>query len=113
MTCYNHRAHLEEAIDSVLMQTLPEIELVLVDDGSSDRSVDLVRACKDERIRYIWQRNAGPSDATNCGIRAARGEYIALVGGDDVCSPNRAELQLEQLMTSEADIIFSLPVLID
>jgi len=112
MTCFNQRAFLAEAIESVLGQSYADLELIVVDDGSSDNSATLVRSYRDPRLSYVWQENAGPSAATNRGIEQARGQHIALMGGDDVCAASRVAVQLDQLRRGY-DIVFCLPKLID
>lgn len=112
MTCYNQRAFVLEAIMSVLDQSYNNLELIVIDDGSSDGTPAVVRSVRDARLTYIWQKNKGPSAATNRGILLARGEYVAFMAGDDVCKKDRLEFQLEQI-GSELDLVFSLPKLID
>lgn len=112
MTCYNHRRYIEEAVDSVLTQSHENLELILVDDGSSDGTSTLIHAIRDKRLTYVWQENAGPSLATNRGIRAAKGEFIALMGGDDVCMKDRLAIQRDQVGMGH-DAVFSMPLLID
>ena len=76
MPIYNAYDYLRPAIDSIICQTLGEIELICVDDGSTDQSLDIIRQYqkKDARIRIVTQTNAGPAVARNNGIRRARGE---------------------------------------
>ena len=112
MTCYNQRSFVAEAIESILGQTYANLELIIVDDGSCDNTATLARSYKDSRISYIWQENAGPSAATNRGIEQATGDYIALMGGDDVCVASRMEVQLAQIARGY-DVVFCLPKLID
>jgi len=82
---YNVEKHLAACLDSVLAQTLSDIEVICVDDGSKDRSGEILDtyAVKDSRIRVIHQVNAGPSAARNNGIDLASGNYILFVDGDD------------------------------
>jgi glycosyltransferase involved in cell wall biosynthesis len=93
---YNRAYCLPRTIDSVLSQTYSTFELVIVDDGSTDETRALVTgmAAHDDRIRYLYQPNAGVSAARNCGLRAARGDYIALLDSDDVWKPWKLEVQL-------------------
>lgn len=83
---YNQSQFLGEAIRSVITQDYPDTEIIVVDDGSTDET-PLVAAQFGERVRYIRQRNGGLSAARNTGIRAARGEYIALLDADDFWQP--------------------------
>lgn len=90
---YNAEAFLEECINSVLKQSYPAIELLLINDGSTDRSGEICDrfAEEDERIRVIHQSNAGPSAARNTGLRAVTGEYLQFVDADDTIHPEMIE----------------------
>jgi hypothetical protein len=83
---YNHADYLPDAIDSVLQQEYDPVEIIVVDDGSTDHSGQVAERYGD-RIRYIWQENQGLSAARNTGLRAAHGEYIALLDADDMLEP--------------------------
>ncbi len=72
---YNRAGYLREAIDSVLAQTFQDFEIVVVDDGSSDETAQVVAGCRDGRIVYLHQENSGRSAARNCGLAQARGGY--------------------------------------
>jgi len=92
---YN-RAHLiEEAVNSVLNQTYQDFEILIIDDGSSDNTKQVVENFKDQRIRYIYQNNAGPSAARNNGIKNAEGEYIAFLDSDDLWAAEKLSRQFE------------------
>lgn len=80
---YNHAAYLGAAIQSVLDQSYRQVEIIVVDDGSTDNSREVVARFGDQ-VRYIWQTNQGLSAARNSGIRAAKGSYIALLDADDL-----------------------------
>lgn len=82
---YNSRKYLKECIESIINQDLEEIELILVNDGSTDNSLDICQkyAMKDSRIKIIDKPNGGVSSARNAGILAASGEYIGFVDSDD------------------------------
>ncbi|WKA53230.1 glycosyltransferase family 2 protein [Planococcus shixiaomingii] len=90
---YNVEAFLEECIESVLKQTHPDIELLLINDGSTDRSGEICDrfANEDNRIRVIHQPNSGPSAARNNGLQAATGEYIQFIDADDTIHPEMIE----------------------
>ena len=87
---YNVQAYLPKCIDSLLAQTFGEIEIILVDDGSTDASGAVCDsyAGRDSRIRVVHQRNAGVSGARNAGIRLARGRYLGFVDSDDWVHPD-------------------------
>ena len=93
MPIYNASRYLEPAIDSILAQTLPEIEVICVDDGSTDKSLEILKEYQknDDRIRIVTQTNAGPAHARNNGIRRARGKYIAFLDADDFVEPTFIE----------------------
>jgi hypothetical protein len=97
MTVYNGREHVEEAARSILDQTFDDLELVVVDDGSTDGSADLVRGLGDERVRVFSQGNKGLAAALNAGIAHARGELVARMDADDVSHPDRLRRQVELL----------------
>lgn len=84
--CYNQGKFLSEALDSVLAQTLQEWECIVVDDGSTDNSADIAKAycAKDNRIRYVYQENAGPSAARNKGVSLTSAPLVFFLDGDDV-----------------------------
>jgi glycosyltransferase involved in cell wall biosynthesis len=100
------RAHcVMDAVQSVLDQTYPSVECLVVDDGSSDESFDVVaRACQNEpRVRVFRQAQAGVSAARNRGLREARGEYVTFLDSDDLMPPTRIQRQLDLLSEREAD----------
>lgn len=85
MPAYNAAAYLPRAVASVLRQTLADLELLIVDDGSSDGTVETARtwAARDDRVRVLTQRNAGPGPARNTAFRHARGRFFAFLDSDD------------------------------
>jgi glycosyltransferase involved in cell wall biosynthesis len=96
MPAYNTEPFLAEAIESILTQTHQDFELIMIDDGSTDRTLEIMRAYEssDHRIRVISQENLGVGFARNAGIAIARGEWIAAMDADDVMEPIRLERQL-------------------
>ena len=95
---YNRVDLLPRAINSVLNQTFQDFELIVVDDGSTDNTKQVVEEFqkKDKRIKYIWQENSGaPAKPRNTGIKNSQGEYIALLDHDDEWLPEKLEKQLE------------------
>jgi glycosyltransferase involved in cell wall biosynthesis len=92
---YNSASFIGGAVDSCLAQTYPNCEIIVVDDGSTDGTRDLLAARYGERIRYLYQQNAGPSAARNCGIRAARGAFIQFCDADDQLLPSKIERCME------------------
>ena len=75
---YNKGSRVRRSIDSVLNQGYWDMEIIVVDDGSTDNSAEYVKAYDDSRIRYIFKENGGVSSARNAGIRAASGEWLLL-----------------------------------
>jgi len=95
ITCYNIKDYVQSAIHSVLVQSYPPIEIIVVDDGSSDGTESALETyVSDGRIIYIRKENGGPSSARNCGIRHATGDLIALLDGDDLWEPEKLESQV-------------------
>lgn len=87
MPCYNAAAFVAQAVDSVLQQTYPDVELIVVDDGSTDGSLDILRAYGD-RLTLLQQPNQGPYPARNRGVAASRGEFLAFLDADDWWAPD-------------------------
>lgn len=81
-------------MQSVLSQTYGDLELIVVDDGSTDGTADVVRDIRDGRVRYVHQENGGPPVARNTGIREARGEFIAFLDSDDHWHREKVERQV-------------------
>ncbi len=104
---YDSEKYLARCIDSVLCQTSPDFELILIDDGSKDKSADICMeyAKKDKRVKYVRQENAGVSAARNNGIKIARGEYIGFVDSDDEICPEMYETLLSAAAKSCADVV--------
>lgn len=102
--CYNGERYLAETIESVLGQTYANWEMIVIDDGSTDRSADIAAAyaARDSRIQLLTQSNAGAACARNAGIRQARGRYIALLDADDVWEPVFLERQLAFMEEKDA-----------
>jgi glycosyltransferase involved in cell wall biosynthesis len=94
---YNYSRFLGEAVRSVLKQTFSDFELIVVDDGSTDNTKEVVDSFVDPRIRYIYQENRGVSAAQNTGIKASSGEYIAILGADDMWLPENLEFKVKVL----------------
>ena len=91
---YNAQRVLRTALDSVLAQTWPDVEIIVVDDGSTDGTAALL-ATYGERVRTLHQPNGGLACARRTGVAAARGELIALMDADDVCRPERLAVQAQ------------------
>jgi len=107
MTTYNHEKYIGDAIQSCLTQSFEDFELVIVNDGSTDQTDEIIRKFNDDRIIYISQNNQGPSAAFNRAILASKGKYLVCFDGDDICYPNRLERQYEFISQSNSEVIFS------
>lgn len=97
MPAYNTSRYIREAIDSVLDQDYPSKELIVIDDGSTDGTLEVLRSYGD-RITLIEQRNQGSAVARNAGLAAARGEFIAFLDSDDIWLPGKLRLQVDHLL---------------
>jgi glycosyltransferase involved in cell wall biosynthesis len=104
MPVYNADRFLQEAVDSILNQTLDDFELIVINDGSTDGSLSLLQdyAAKDPRVRLFSRENKGLVATLNEGISAARGEFIARMDADDRCEPTRFALQIDRLRQEPA-----------
>lgn len=104
---YNVEKYLKKCVQSVLNQSLKEIELILIDDGSADASWKLVQEFvkKDKRVTAIQQENAGAAAARNRGLEIARGEYIGFVDSDDWIDPNYFEELYATATSTKSDIV--------
>ena len=100
MPVYNGAAYLKEAIDSILCQTYRNYEFIIINDGSTDKSAEVIRTYDDSRIRYYEHENQGLAATLNRGIELSRGKYIARQDQDDVSFPRRLEKQLDFLETN-------------
>lgn len=98
MPAYNVEKYVEEAVRSILDQTFLDFEFIIVDDGSTDRTPEILRSFSDPRIRLLFnEKNEGNYPARNRGCRLARGKYIAVMDADDVAMPERLEKQVNYL----------------
>jgi glycosyltransferase involved in cell wall biosynthesis len=105
---YNHAQYIEATIASVRSQTHKNFELVVVDDGSTDTSPQLVKSVDDPRVFYVYQENQGAHAAINNGIALSHGDYISILNSDDLYAPDRLETCLKTINTDERiDAVFS------
>jgi len=101
----NGEIFIRDALDSIRHQTLEQWELIVVDDGSTDGTLELVKAVPDSRIRIIRNSGAGLASSLNAGIQVARAQHIARLDADDTASPERLELQLAFLDSSPGVVL--------
>ncbi len=109
MPVYNACRYLRPAMESLMKQTLREIEIICIDDGSTDTSLDMIKIFQqsDDRIRIVTETNAGPGLARNNGLKRARGEYIAFLDADDFYEHNMLEELYNCAKEKDLDIAIS------
>lgn len=106
--CFNRAEIVGDTIDSVLAQTYGNFEAIIVDDGSTDNTREIISRYDDPRLRYVYKLNGGLSSARNCGLELARGEFIAFLDSDDVWQSWKLEAQVEIFRRhAEAGLIWS------
>lgn len=103
--CYNTEKFVSEAIESALNQTYPNVEVIVVDDGSTDRSVEVIQSFGD-RIRFEQINRQGACVARNRGLKLSQGEFIQFLDADDILLPHKLELQVPILQADQADLVF-------
>lgn len=106
MPVYNGEKYISEAIDSILNQTIKEIELLIIDGGSNDSTVNIITkyAEQDKRIRPVLYGRKNLIEQLNEGIARSRADFVARMDADDISMPNRFEKQIDQMKKTEADI---------
>lgn len=104
MPAYNAEKYIFEALRSVLFQTCPASEIIVVDDGSSDRTREIVEKCNG--VRYVYQNNAGVAAALNHGSLLASGNHIAFISADDVWQPDKLLQQRQRLQENPNALVF-------
>ncbi|MFN5562715.1 MAG: glycosyltransferase family 2 protein [Pseudanabaena sp.] len=97
MPVYNVEKYIAETISSVLAQTFTDFELLIIDDESKDRSIEICESFTDQRVKIIHQKNRGLAGARNTGIRHAQGEYLAFLDSDDVWLPSKIQMHVLHL----------------
>lgn len=111
---YNQGTFLGEAIRSALRQTYQAIEVIVVNDGSTDRTEDVIKSFHDRRIRYLYQDNQGLPAARNTGIRSATGAYITFLDADDLFLPEKFELEVAEIESCPSvGFVFGQAILMD
>lgn len=107
MPAYNHDKFVGAAVESVLNQSFKDFELLVIDDGSTDRTGEIVQSIEDPRIIYQYQENQDAFNALNCGFRMAKGDFISVLNSDDKYHTNRLKRLMEVQKTTHASCIFT------
>jgi len=107
MPAYNAEPWIAEAIASVLEQTLPDLELIIVDDGSTDRTTEIIQSFNDARIHLISKTNGGVSTARNAGLDQATGDHITFLDADDRMTLDNLQIKTDALGQAHVDWVFS------
>ena len=107
---YNAEKYIEECLESIFGQLPVQVEIILINDGTPDKSIDIVKSKYDswlskDQIVLLEQENAGPGAARNSGLAIARGEYIGFLDSDDIIFENYFSLLIETIRTSQTDIV--------
>jgi glycosyltransferase involved in cell wall biosynthesis len=110
---YNDEKYIEETISSILKSSFKEFELLIINDGSNDRTLDIINLFDDKRIRVISQKNKGLIKSLNLGLEEAKFDLIARIDGDDIMHENRLELQYDIINKFDFDIVGSNAIIIN
>ena len=102
---YNSEKYLEKCINSMINQTLKDIEIILINDGSTDNSENVIKSFNDKRITYIKKKNEGIGKTRNLGIKLAKGKYISFLDSDDYLENNFAEVLYNKAEQCSCDIV--------
>ena len=104
---YNHEKYLRECLDSVVNQTMNDIEIICINDGSTDGSLDILKeyAAQDDRIKVIDKENTGVGPSRNVGLECVSGEYVMFLDSDDILRNNACEVAYEKIKESNSDIL--------
>jgi len=106
MPVYNSELYIRDAVDSILNQTFSDFEFIIIDDASTDKSVEIIQSYSDPRIQLIVKpKNSGYTDSLNYALTIAKGEYIARMDSDDISLPTRFEKQIEVLQKNNEVVV--------
>lgn len=108
ITCFNYGKYLKSSIDSVLEQTVPVEEIIVVDDGSTDNTQSILSDYRtNEKIRFVYQKNRGQAKAKNTGLQLARGEFVAFLDADDIWAPRKIEKQIKLFKNPKVGVVYT------
>jgi glycosyltransferase involved in cell wall biosynthesis len=99
---YNHSSYIKECVESVLNQTHENFELLILDDGSGDNSMEILKELKDDRIRLFQHENIGAAFTINKGLSLCKGEFITILNSDDTYDPKRLEIALDHFKNDKS-----------
>ena len=102
---YNSEKYLKKCIDSIINQTKKELEIILINDGSTDNSEKIIKEYKDKRIKYIKNTNQGIGTTRNQGIKEATGKYLMFIDSDDYIENNACELLYNKAEKDNLDMV--------
>ncbi|OEC94443.1 MULTISPECIES: glycosyltransferase family 2 protein [Methanobrevibacter] len=106
LTAFNEEKYIGKAIDSILKQTLTDFELIIVNDGSTDNTLNIINSFEDERIKLISHDNIGPGASRNKALNIAKGEYIMYLDGDDWYRVDGLEIAYSEAKDKDTDFTF-------
>ena len=104
---YNSEKYLKKCIDSLINQTMKNIEIILINDGSTDNSEKIIKEYKDERIKYFKNKNQGIGKTRNFGIKKSSGKYLMFIDSDDYISNNCCEMFYNNIINNKTDMVVS------
>ena len=112
-TFKNSQETISDTINSVLNQTYKNFEYILVDDGSEDHSLKILKSFNDKRIKILEPGEIGRANALNEAVKISKGEYIAIIDADDICINNRLEKQIDFCLNNNKDFVATNSILIN
>lgn len=103
---YNTEQYIKECINSILNQTYQNFEIIVINDGSTDNTLEVLNKIQDERIKVITIENSGQGVARNMALKEATGDYIAFIDSDDFIEPVTFEIALDRILQDESDLVY-------
>lgn len=103
--CFNNEKYIKRCLDSLVNQTLKDIDIIVVNDGSTDKSAEVINSIHDSRIRYFYKKNEGIASARNFGISKVESEYFGFLDSDDYCEPETYEILIKKIKEENSDVV--------